>query len=149
MRGRSSGCAKDSWPVVVNRTLARTTRRGRRAQSCGHVGETLRDEMDGRASPPTRGRHTYFCAPPDRPGLVLDDTLRAAERTPESLVDEFANVFLAVVLPGLAGASGQGVVRAPLPHELAHGDVIGHKPRSVKRVFAREAAWAVPPPNGC
>jgi hypothetical protein len=81
--------------------------------------------------------------------IVLDDTLLASGRNPEGLVDGFADVFLAILRPALARANGQGVVRSPQAIEPAHGDVIGPKSKAVRRLFACEATWSVPPPNAC
>jgi hypothetical protein len=45
----------------------------------------------------------------------------------------------------LARALEQGVVRAPEPHEPAHGHVVGRKTKRVSRTFARRASWVVTP----
>ena len=41
----------------------------------------------------------------------------------------------------------QGVAHDPLPDEPAHGVVFGHKTKSVRKRFALEAEWIIPPPE--
>jgi hypothetical protein len=56
--------------------------------------------------------------------------------------DGFALVSLG---PELARACGQAVCRDPLPEDPAHGLVVGKKTESIKKKFARNCAWVVPP----
>jgi hypothetical protein len=46
---------------------------------------------------------------------------------------------------GLARTCGQAVCKDPLPDDPAHGLVVGKKTESVKRKFARNCTWVVPP----
>jgi hypothetical protein len=52
----------------------------------------------------------------------------------------------AAIKAGLARALNQAIVRDPTPEQPAHAVVRGPKPASVRKRFAREATWVIPPP---
>jgi hypothetical protein len=53
---------------------------------------------------------------------------------------------LAGLTAGKFRSKGQTVHPDPLPEESSHCKACGSKPESVRRWFAREAAWVIPPP---
>lgn len=67
-------------------------------------------------------------------------------RGPGSVLEHFEKGYtLASITAGLARKCGQIVAREPLPHELAHAVVVGEKRKEIRRRFAKEAQWVVPP----
>ena len=79
--------------------------------------------------------------------IVLDDTLAASGRAPADALERLPQEFLASLRAGLARERDQIVVRSENESEPAHGDVIGHKTKAIKRAFARSAEWEIPPPD--
>lgn len=58
-----------------------------------------------------------------------------------------ANFALASLSAGQARSKRQSVFPAPQPGEPSHAKVCGPKPDSVRRWFATEAFWVIPPPS--
>ena len=53
---------------------------------------------------------------------------------------------LAGITAGLVRSREQTVFSDPLPEESSHANVCGPKPPRVRREFAKQAEWVVPPP---
>lgn len=58
-----------------------------------------------------------------------------------------ASFGLASLTAGQVRSKDQTVFPDPLPDESSHTKVCGPKPDSVRRWFAKQAAWVVPPPD--
>jgi hypothetical protein len=80
--------------------------------------------------------------------VTLGQEVLEAGRTAESVVRGYDGFGLASYTAGFAREKGQGVVRAPLPEEPAHGEVFRKKTEGVRRAFAKKRLWVVPPPTG-
>lgn len=78
--------------------------------------------------------------------VVLDDTLRAHGRVPESILVSRIGYGLVAVTAAEVRAEAQRVLRSPLVDELAHGDVWGDKPAGRRRRLAQVARWIIEPP---
>ena len=81
----------------------------------------------------------------DGDGSPMSVVLAFDAGPPESVLVGHARFALATITAGLVRICGQGVVRDPIPDEPAHAVVVGRKTDSIKRRFAREARWVVPP----
>lgn len=77
--------------------------------------------------------------------VVLEVVLQELERDYESVLVGHDNFACAYISAQLARNLQQGIVRDPVPEELAHGLVFGNKPPSVRRKMAEEAEWLVAP----
>jgi hypothetical protein len=80
--------------------------------------------------------------------VVLGDDVVAAGREPSSVIANLEGFCLASVTAELARSLNQGIVRSPLAVEPAHAEVFGNKTDSVRKRFAREAHWIIPPRAG-
>ena len=86
--------------------------------------------------------------PNGTPMSVLLATLMQREnRGPRQALGGLGDYALASITAGLVRRCEQGVAHEPLPDEPAHGVVFGNKTKSVRRRFAREAEWVIPPPE--
>ncbi|HZO27835.1 MAG TPA: hypothetical protein VFH48_17800 [Chloroflexota bacterium] len=83
----------------------------------------------------------------DGDGSPMSVILAAEAGQPERALEGHEGYALAVITAGLARSCGQQIVRDPTAEEPAHAVVIGLKTDSIKRRFAREARWAVLPPD--
>lgn len=80
--------------------------------------------------------------------IVLDDTLRAHEREPDSILVTRPGYGLVALTAGeVREAEQQRVLRSPRPEELAHGDVWGEKTAGRRRRLAQMARWVIQPPS--
>jgi hypothetical protein len=77
--------------------------------------------------------------------VVLDDTLADEERSPVSLLADFPGFGLVSLTAGFCIDEEQTVERVAVTEELAHGEVIGEKPKSRRRRFAAVAEWVADP----
>ena len=75
--------------------------------------------------------------------VVLGNDVLKASRSPEALLNDHAGYSLASVTAGLARSCEQIVYRAPVADEPAHAEVKGVKSKTVRKRFAKEAAWVV------
>lgn len=66
-------------------------------------------------------------------------------RTPEEALNPFAGFALAAFAAELARSCQQGIARQPLDDEPAHAIVFGRKTDRVKKRFAKECSWVIPP----
>lgn len=80
--------------------------------------------------------------------VVLGDEVLAAGRTADSVVHAHPGFAVAALTARQARDDGQRVVRDPRPDEPAHAIVVGPKPRSVRRRWAKSARWVVLPGAG-
>ena len=80
--------------------------------------------------------------------VVLGDTLDADGRAPGDVLVRAGTPewYLAAITAGDARAEDQGVMRAPMTVEPAHGNVVGEKTRGRRRALARAARWVIQPP---
>lgn len=83
----------------------------------------------------------------DGDGSPMSVVLAAESAGPAAVLVGHPTYALAAITAGLARACGQRVARDPVPGEPAHAVVIGRKTDSLRRRFAREARWVVPPPT--
>lgn len=81
-----------------------------------------------------------------RMSVVLDDTLRAQNREPASIVQGRPGFGLVAVTAGEVREEEQRVLRSALPQEPAHGDVWGQKAPARRRRLAELARWIIAPP---
>ncbi len=65
----------------------------------------------------------------------------------DSTLQGFEGFALASLCAGVVRSLNQGVFRDPLPDNPAHALVFGEKTKSVRKKMAKQAAWAVPPPD--
>jgi hypothetical protein len=75
--------------------------------------------------------------------IVLGKDSLARGRTGEALLAKFDGYSLAAITATDARENQQVVYRAPVPDEPDHGEVMGDKPKSVQRSFAKLAKWVV------
>lgn len=80
-----------------------------------------------------------------RMSIVLEDTLRALDREPASVLQGRPGYGLVALTAEQVREAEQRVVRSPTPEEPAHGDVWGTKTPSRRRHFAQLARWVVVP----
>lgn len=78
--------------------------------------------------------------------VYLQKELEEHGLSPESVLTENEGFALASITAGLVRQCEQGVMRRP-DIDLAHAEVFGEKTGSVRRKFAENAVWVVPP-NG-
>ena len=84
----------------------------------------------------------------DPDGDPMSVIIAAESRSPEAaLADLHRDYGLVAISARLARERGQMIVRAPTPEEPAHAYVVGNKAESVRKAFARQAAWVVRPPD--
>ena len=83
-----------------------------------------------------------------RMSVVLEDTLREDDRSPETIVAAYPLFGVAAITAAAVRAEQQGVVRSRTEEEPAHGDVCGEKPTSRRIRLAEQAWWVVEPPRG-
>lgn len=77
--------------------------------------------------------------------VSLGDTLEEHRLTPEDLVAQHPDTYVAAITAQFARGEQQRLRRSRTKEDIAHGDVIGDKaPRRRKR-FAKAAEWAIPP----
>ena len=77
--------------------------------------------------------------------VVLAELVTASGRGPAHVLHGHNGFALAEITVGLARAKQQGVQRDPVPEEPAHALVFGNKTNSVKKTFATQCIWIVPP----
>jgi hypothetical protein len=82
----------------------------------------------------------------DGDGSPMSVVLAAESGRLEAALAGHQGYALATITAGLARACGQRVARDPTPGDPAHAIVIGRKTDGIRRRFAREARWVVPPP---
>lgn len=92
-----------------------------------------------------RSRPSKAAFEDDGDGSPMSVVLASEAGPPESALAEHPGYALSAITAGLARACGQLIVRDPTPEEPAHAVVVGRKTDSIKRRFAREARWVVPP----
>lgn len=79
-------------------------------------------------------------------GSPMSVVLANESRGPNSVLRGHEEGFtLASITAGLARECSQGVARKPLTEEPAHAVVFGRKTDRVRRRFAKEAKWIIPP----
>lgn len=103
----------------------------------------IRDENLGRMRPSSAAFDDHPDGSPM--SVVLADGVREAGRTPDSVLVGYTDYALAMITAGTARECHQNIVRDPTPEEPAHAVVFGRKTKAVKRKFALEARWAIPP----
>jgi len=79
--------------------------------------------------------------------VVLANLVKRDDRGPRDALGGHEDFALAAITAGLARRCEQGVAREPRPDEPAHGVVFGKKTDSVRKKFARQAEWVIPPPD--
>jgi hypothetical protein len=104
-----------------------------------HYKQWIRDDKLGRVRPTSKA----FQSPSD--GSPMSVVLAKEHSNPESYLEKYEEPALASITAGLARECSQGVAREPLPDEPAHAVVFGRKIQSVRRRFAKEASWVIPP----
>ena len=77
--------------------------------------------------------------------VFLGDDVRAAGRSPDSLIDGHIDFCLASVTAGFVRSLRQIVLRRPLPEEPTHAEVAGKKNKSIQRKLAKSATWIIAP----
>lgn len=79
--------------------------------------------------------------------ILFADLVEQDGRGPRDAVAGHEDFGLAAITAGLARRCEQGVAHDPLPSEPAHGVVFGKKTYSVRKTFAKQAVWVIPPPD--
>jgi hypothetical protein len=90
----------------------------------------FRDHQDGSAM------SVYLASVLTKSGLGSEHVIAGAQHS---------GYGIASITAGLARECGQRMVRKPEPDSPAHAEVVGEKPKSVSRRFAREARWIAHP----
>jgi hypothetical protein len=103
----------------------------------------VNDENRGRIRPSTAAFEDHPNGTPM--SVVLGQEVLDAGRSPMSVLAGHDGYGMVTFSAGLARSKRQGVLRKPLPEEPAHAEVVGKKTDSVKKAFARESTWIVPP----
>jgi len=67
--------------------------------------------------------------------------------TSGDLVAQHPDTYVAAITAKLARDEQQRLWRSPTEEDVAHGEVIGDKPSSRRKRFAKAAVWVVPPPS--
>lgn len=75
------------------------------------------------------------------------DVIEAEGDTPARVMVGHSEYGLASLTAGQFRSRQQEVRPDPLPEESAHAKVVGTKTTSIRRWFAREARWVIPPPG--
>ncbi|MDP2200826.1 MAG: hypothetical protein Q8K07_02315 [Methylicorpusculum sp.] len=73
--------------------------------------------------------------------VAIDDTLKANNLSPDSLLVGHEDFSLAIFTAKVARDNNQGVIRKPLDNDPAHGEVFGKKTKSVKKALAKNSTW--------
>lgn len=81
--------------------------------------------------------------------IVLEDTLRDSGREPRDALGAYPGEYLASLTAGFVRQHEQIVIRSPTDDEPAHGEVIGSKPKSRRRILAEATRWIVAPDGAC
>jgi len=86
----------------------------------------------------------------DRMSVYLVETVRATGRNAHSLVSE-GKPYVAALLAGTVRSKpiSQIIIKSPTPDEVAHADVCGTKPKTVKQAMAKASAWEIEPHPDC
>ncbi len=79
--------------------------------------------------------------------IVIGDVALSFGRTPEIVMANHREYFLASFSAGLARNFGQTVCRVPVEEEPAHGEVCGVKSKTVQKAFANSSIWVIEPPT--
>ena len=79
--------------------------------------------------------------------VLLEKTILREGRGPEDAVQRHEGFSLGAITAGLARECRQRVARDPLPDEPAHALVCGKKTKGVRRTFAKQVEWVIPPPD--
>lgn len=66
-------------------------------------------------------------------------------RIPADVLQGLTNYALAAFTAGIAREFEQKVVRDPIEGEPAHGLVVGYKPHSIRKQWAKRCQWVVSP----
>ena len=78
--------------------------------------------------------------------VLLSDLMLASDRGPSDAIANLERFALAAITAGLARQLDQTVAHEPDEDEPAHAVVIGKKTSKVRKRFAKEAEWVIPPP---
>jgi hypothetical protein len=78
--------------------------------------------------------------------VVLGDQMAEDGRPAEDACRAKSDWYIASLTARQVRDEQQGIARAPLPEEPAHGNVLGDKPRSRRKRFSQLAEWVVMPP---
>lgn len=81
----------------------------------------------------------------NRMSVVLQDTLEALDREPDTILVDRAGYGLVAITAADVREEDQRVLRSPQPYELAHGDVWGTKTAGRSRRLAQKATWVIEP----
>ena len=69
----------------------------------------------------------------------------ALQTTVDHMLRDNQDDYIVEFTTGFCRENSQGVLRAPLPDDTAHVEVIGKKTKGVKRNFARHSKWVKSP----
>lgn len=75
--------------------------------------------------------------------MHLQDVLEDEQREPVAVLDGMPTHCLVALTAGFVKGEEQEVRRSPQVHDPSHGDVVGQKPKSRGRLFARTAEFVV------
>lgn len=82
----------------------------------------------------------------DPMSVVLGDEVLEAHRRPEDILAGLEGFAMVAFSTGFARSQKQAVARDPTPSEPAHALVVGKKTGSVRKAFAKNCEWVIPPP---
>lgn len=77
--------------------------------------------------------------------VAIDDTLKEQGLTPDAVLMGHEDFSLAAFFARSAREKGLRIIRKPLPSDLAHGEVVGKKTKSVRNHLMRSSHWYVEP----
>lgn len=77
--------------------------------------------------------------------VFLEDVIVEDGRAPESVLVGYETNGLIALTAGWVRSFRQGVIRDPIPEEIAHALVMGQKNSNTRRKLARQYEWVVQP----
>lgn len=83
----------------------------------------------------------------DSMSVYRRDVIEAEGASVERVMVGHTGFGLASLSAGQVRSKNQTVFPDPLPEESSHAKVCGPKPTGVRRWFAKQAIWVIPPPN--
>lgn len=79
----------------------------------------------------------------------LGHILEQEDREPADVLSGFTGHCLVSIAAEVARKHGQAIVPSATDDDRSHGEVVGDKPKTVRRAFVASASWEVPPEDPC
>jgi hypothetical protein len=77
--------------------------------------------------------------------VYLESVLISEGRDPQSVLVGFDRDSRLSITAGWVRSCAQGVIRDPIPEEMAHAQVIGEKGTNTRKKLAKQYEWIVGP----